>query len=88
MKVILIIDFPLLATCLSGKILVLEISKKMFLTNHTAGFFKCNISRKNRGFKLFFCLWVNRVSQKVVLSLIVSVARHAQSIKNNFAVSL
>ena len=42
-----------------------------------------------RGMKLIFCLWINiRVSCKVVLSLMVGVARHVQSTKNNkFAIS-
>ena len=50
---------------------------------------KCNISRKNWGIKLIFCLWINiKVSYKVVLSLMEGVARHVQSTKNKFAIPL
>ena len=61
----------------------------MFLTNQIADSLSCNISRKNCGIKLIFCLQINRVAYKVVLSLMVSVVRHAQSTKNKkFAISL
>ena len=77
-----------IANPMSGKILVLELSTKMFLTNQTAGL-KCSICRKIKGIELIFCLWINiRISFKVVLSLMVDVARHIQSTKNKFAISL
>ena len=51
----------------------------------------CNISRKKwRGVKLIFCLQINtKVFYKLIVSLWVCVARHAQSAQNNkFTISL
>ena len=50
----------------------------------------CNISSKTWGMKLIFCMQINvKVFYKIIVSLWVWVARHAQSTQNrNFAISL
>ena len=50
----------------------------------------CNISSKTWGMKLIFCMQINvKVFYKIIVSLWVRVARHAQSTENrNFAISL
>ena len=50
----------------------------------------CNISIKALGMKLIFCLQINtNVFYKMIVSLLVCIARQAQSTKNNqFTISL
>ena len=50
----------------------------------------CNISKETWGVKLIFCLQINtKVFYKLIISLWVYVARHAQNVQNNkFTISL
>ena len=43
----------------------------------------CNISRKTWGMKLTFCLHINEVFCKMIVSLWVCIVRHTQSTQNN-----
>ena len=66
------------------KILVLELQPKCFRPVRLQDSLKCNISRKNLGIRLIFCLWINiRVSYKLVLSLMVGIVRHVHRTKYN-----
>ena len=73
----------------SGKIFVLEFLPN-FWSSRLQDSLKHNVSKKNQGIKLMFCLQINiRVSYKLALLLLVGVTSHAQSTQNNkFVISL
>ena len=71
---------------ISGKILGLVLRTKMLSASQIAGFFKCNISRKNLLKTFIFCMRIKiEVFYKLILSFWVCVARDAQSTLNKFA---
>ena len=65
---------------MSGKVLILDLLPKMFLTNQNERFFKCNICKKIEGSSLLF-LVDKQYSCKILLLLLVAKVRHAQSAK-------
>ena len=88
-KVLLIFYFPLQSLCLA-QFMFWNYQSKCSWSIRLQDSWKCNISRKYWGIKLIFCLWINvRISYKVILLLMVGVARYSQSTKNKtFAISL
>ena len=64
------------------------LSVEMISVNQIAGFFKVYLKKKKHGIKLIFGLYVNNeFSYKLIILFLVDVARHAQSIQNEFIIT-